>query len=463
MRWREQYRAKLRSADEAVGIIESGQRVYVHPGCAMPEVLVDAMCARANELTNVEVIHLLTVGNPKYSLPEMEGHFRHNALFIGKNVRAAVNDGRADFTPIFLSEIPQLFFRGILPIDVALIHVSPPDEHGYCSFGVGVECTKPATEVAKVVIAQVNPLMPRTLGDSFIHIDKLTYCVEVATKLKELPLVSNSLSHTEQEIYRKIGKQIAGLIEDGSTLQLGIGSIPESVLSFLGDKKDLGVHTEMFSDGVVKLVEDGVITNEKKSFHQGKIIGSFVLGSKTVFEFIDNNPLIELHPSHYVNDPFMIARNDKMVAINSAIEVDLTGQVCADSIGHTFYSGFGGQVDFMRGAARSKGGKPIIAIPATAKNGQYSRIVPSLAQGAGVTTSRGDVHFVVTEYGVADLYGKTIRERARALMDIAHPKFREDLERYSCEQKYFFYPRYVSHENEERTAAAADQVIDIVN
>ena len=461
MKWRDRYRTKLRTAAEAVKIIKSGDRVYVHPGCAMPEIIVDAMCARSGELTDVEVIHLLTVGNTTYSLPEMEGHFRHNALFIGKNVRAAVNDGRADFTPIFLSEVPALFYRGILPLDVALIHVSPPDEHGFCSFGVGVECTKPATEVAKIIIAQVNPQMPRTLGDSFIHVDKITYCVEVDAKLKELPQVSKNLSHTEREIYRKIGKYIAEMIEDGSTLQLGIGSIPESVLSFLGDKKDLGVHTEMFSDGVVKLVEDGVITNEKKTIHQGKIIGSFTLGSRVVFDFVDNNPIIELHPSHYVNDPFIIAQNNKMVAINSAIEVDLTGQVCADTIGHTFYSGFGGQVDFMRGAARSKGGKPIIAIPSTAKNGQYSRIVPTLAQGAGVTTSRGDVHFVVTEYGVADLYGKTIRERARALMDIAHPKFREDLERYSCEQKYFFFPRYVSYEKKDQVPAPANPIVDL--
>ncbi|MFI5253614.1 MAG: acetyl-CoA hydrolase/transferase family protein [Bacteroidota bacterium] len=461
MKWHERYNAKLRTAAEAVSIIRSGQRVYVHPGCAMPEILVDAMCARAEELNDVEVIHLLTVGNTTYSLPEMEGHFRHNALFIGKNVRAAVNDGRADFTPIFLSEIPGLFLRGILPLDVALVHVSPPDEHGYCSFGVGVECTKPATEVAKVVIAQINPRMPRTLGDCFIHIDKLTYCVEVDTPIKELPQVSKDLTHTEREMYRKIGKNIAELIEDGSTLQLGIGIIPESVLSFLGEKKHLGVHTEMFSDGVVKLVEDGVITNEKKSLHPGKIIGSFVLGSHIVFDFINNNPIIELHPSHYTNDPFIIAQNDKMVAINSAIEIDLTGQVCADSIGHTFYSGFGGQVDFMRGAARSKNGKPIIAIPSTAKNGQYSRIVPSLAQGAGVTTSRGDVHYVVTEYGVADLYGRTIRERARALMDIAHPKFREDLERYSCEQKYFFFPRHVPYKKDELLKSTTNHLLDL--
>ncbi len=436
MNWLGRYKSKLRTADEAVKVIQSGQRVYVHPGCAMPEVLVEAMCGRHSELENVEVIHLLTVGKSSYSNPEMEGHFRHNALFIGKNMREAVNDGRADFTPIFLSEIPGLFYRGILPIDVALIHVSPPDEHGFCSFGVGVECTKPATEVAKVIVAQVNPQMPRTLGDCFIHIDKFTYAVEADVPLKELPQVDKDTSPEEAAVYEKIGKNIADLIEDGSTLQLGIGAIPDAVLRFLHGKRDLGMHTEMFADGVIKLVEEGILTNEKKTLHPGKIIASFVLASKPLFNFINNNPIIEFHPSHYTNDPFIISRNEKMVAINSAIEVDLTGQVCADSIGRYFYSGFGGQVDFIRGASRSKGGKPIIALPATAKKGNLSRIVPVLAEGAGVTTSKGDVHFVVTEFGVADLYGKTIRQRMRALIDIAHPDFREALERYAIENKF---------------------------
>jgi acetyl-CoA hydrolase len=438
MHWLERYKAKLRTAAEAVKIISSGQRVYVHPGCAMPEVLVDAMCDRYFDLENVEVLHLMAVGTTRYSLPEMEGHFRHNALFIGKNVREAVNAGRADFTPIFLSEIPGLFYRGILPIDVALVHVSPPDEHGFCSFGVGVECTKPATEVAKVIIAQVNPNMPRTLGDCFIHIDKLTYCVEVDVPLTELPQVDSDLTAEEAAMYKSIGRNIADLIEDGSTLQLGIGAIPDAVLNFLSHKKHLGMHTEMFADGVIKLVEEGVLTNEQKTLHPGKIIASFILASRKVFDFIDNNPIIEFHPSHYVNDPFIIAKNDKMVAINSAIEVDLTGQVCADSIGRSFYSGFGGQVDFIRGAARSKGGKPIIALPSTAKGGTLSRIVPMLAPGAGVTTSRGDVHYVVTEYGVADLYGKTIRQRVNALIGVAHPAFREELERYAVEHHFAF-------------------------
>ncbi|HLB00504.1 MAG TPA: acetyl-CoA hydrolase/transferase C-terminal domain-containing protein [Bacteroidota bacterium] len=436
MHWLERYKSKLRTAEEAVKIIQSGQRVYVHPGCAMPETLVNAMCARYPEVENVEVIHLLTVGKTGYSNPEMEGHFRHNALFIGANVRKAVNEGRADFTPVFLSQIPGLFYRGILPIDVAMIHVSPPDEHGFCSFGVGVECTKPATEVAKTIIAQVNPNMPRTLGDCFIHVDKFTYAVETDTPLRELPQVDGSLTPYESDVYEKIGKNVADLIENGSTLQMGIGAIPDAVLRFLHFKKDLGIHTEMFADGIIRLVEEGVITNEKKTLHPGKIIASFVLGNQPLFDFIDNNPVIEFHPSQYTNDPFIIAQNDRMVAINSAIEVDLTGQVCADSIGHYFYSGFGGQVDFIRGAARSRGGKPIIALPSTARQGSLSRITARLAEGAGVTTSRGDVHFVVTEYGVADLYGRTIRERARALIDLAHPSFREELERFAHERKY---------------------------
>ena len=433
----DRYKSKLRSAEEAVRIIQSNQRVYVHPGCAMPEVLVDALCSRYKELRDVEIIHLLTVGRTKYSLPEMESHFRHNALFIGKNVRHAVNEGRADVTFVFLSEIPSLFYRNILPVDVALIHVSPPDKHGFCSFGVGVECTKAAAEVAKVIIAQVNPHMPRTLGDSFIHVSKIRYFVETDVPIKELPQVDKDTTPEEVEVFQKIGQNIADLIEDGSTLQLGIGSIPDSVLQCLYDKKHLGIHTEMFSDGVMNLVEAGVITNEKKTLHKGKMVASFVLGSRKLFDFIDNDPFIEFHPSNYVNDPFVISRNDAMIAINSALEVDITGQVCADSIGTRFYSGFGGQLDFIRGASRSNGGKPIIALPSTAKSGTLSRIVPHLMQGAGVTTTRGDVHYVVTEYGVADLYGKTIRERAKALINIAHPNFREELEQFAFQEKYF--------------------------
>ena len=434
MKWIDSYRSKVCTPEEAVSVVKSNMRVYVHPGCATPEILLNAMCENSSHFENVEVIHLLTLGISPYSDSKMEGRFRHNALFIGGNVRKAVNEGRADFTPVFLYEVPQLFYKGILPIDVAIINVSPPDKYGFCSFGVGVECTKPATEVAKIIIAQINTQMPRTLGNSFIHIDKIDHCVEVDAPLNELKYEEKHNSATEQNVFQKIGKYVSSLIEDGSTLQLGIGAIPEAVLKHLAGKKDLGIHSEMFSDGVVKLVEEGIVTNEKKTLHPGKIISSFVLGSKGLFDFIDNNPLLEFHPSHYINDPFIISQNEKMVAINSAIEVDLSGQVCADSIGSVFYSGFGGQLDFIRGASRSKDGKPIIAMPSTARNGEISKIVPYLSQGAGVTTTRGDVHYVVTEYGIADLYGKNIRQRTKELIDIAHPDFREDLDRFVTER-----------------------------
>jgi 4-hydroxybutyrate CoA-transferase len=430
MKWIDSYKSKLCTPEEAVSFIKSDQRVYIHPGCAIPEILVAAMTNRYRELWNVEIIHILTFGIAPYIEPEMEGHFRHNALFIGSNVRNAVNAGRADFTPIFLSEIPSLFYKKILPIDVALIHVSPPDKYGFCSFGVGVECTKPAADNAKFIIAQINPNMPRTLGNSFIHIDKIDKCIESDVPLKEMNSQGEIVTPEEFEVYQSIGSHISELIEDGSTLQLGIGAIPDAVLGFLGSKKDLGIHTEMFSDGMIKLIEDGIVTNEKKTLHQGKLITSFVLGSRKLFEFLDDNSFMEFHPSNYTNDPFIIAHNDNMVAINSAVEVDITGQVCADSIGSRLFSGFGGQVDFIRGATRSKGGKPIIALPSTAKNGELSRIVPFLKQGAGVTTSRGDVHYVITEFGVAELYGKSIRQRAKALISIAHPKFREELDNY---------------------------------
>jgi 4-hydroxybutyrate CoA-transferase len=415
------------TAEEAVKVIKSGDKIHLHPGCAVPEILVDAMVNRASDLHDCEVIHVLSVGKAKYAEPEMAPHFRHTSLFIGKNVRDAVNEGRADFVPVFLSEIPGLFHSGEIKIDVALIQVSPPDEHGFCSFGVGVDITKSATEVAKIVIAQVNHSMPRALGDSFIHISKIHKVVEVDVPIMELNQVEPDAAEEELGVFKKIGENISGLIEDGSTLQLGIGKIPDAVLMFLEGKKDLGVHSEMFSDGVVKLVENGIITNEKKSIHPGKMVAGFVLGSKKLFDFIHNNPIAEFHPTHYVNDPFIISQNKKMVAINSAIQIDLTGQVCADSIGYNFYSGFGGQVDFIRGAARSEGGKPIVALPSTAKDGTVSRIATHLAEGAGVTTSRGDVHYVATEFGVVNLHGKKISERVKALISIAHPKFREEL------------------------------------
>jgi 4-hydroxybutyrate CoA-transferase len=422
------------SADEAVKVIKSGDIVYIHPGCAFPELLVDAMAKRKDELYDVEVCHLMGVGEAAYTKPEMIGHFRHNAFFIGTNARKAVKEGRADFTPIFLSEVPWLI-RNLAKPDVALIQVSVPDNRGFCSFGIGVDCTKAATEVARYIIAQVNPNMPRTLGDSFIHIDKIDFCVFTDVPLKDLAQVDDK-SGDDMEIYRKIGQNVAELVEDEATLQMGIGAIPDATLQCLYDRKNLGVHTEMFSDGIVPLVEKGIINCEKKTLLPNKIVTSFILGTRKVFDFVDNNPEVEFRTTEFVNDPFNISRNNKMTAINSALQVDLTGQVCADSIGYSFYSGFGGQVDFLRGAAKSEGGKPIIALPSTAKNGSISRIVMHLTEGAGVTTSRGDVHYVVTEYGYADLHGRTIRERTNMLINIAHPKFRDELEKFAKEHNY---------------------------
>ncbi|MBI5646007.1 MAG: acetyl-CoA hydrolase/transferase family protein [Ignavibacteriae bacterium] len=436
MQWLSSYRKKVTTAEAAVQVIKSGDNVYVHPGCAVPEVLIKAMIGRGHELSDVKVHHILTVGESGYVSEEMQGHFRHNALFIGHNVRDAVKNGLADVTHIYLHEVASLFYKKIIPVDVALIHVSPPDEHGFCSFGVGVEMTKPACEMAKLIVAQVNPQMPRVLGDCFIHINKIHHIVEVDVPIKELPQVGEIADEKEAEVYRNMGAYIADLIEDESTLQMGIGSIPDAVLSFLDNKRDLGIHTEMFSDGVIKLVERGVITNEKKTLHPGKMVASFVLGERGIFDFINNNPIVEFHPSHYVNDPFIIAQNKKQVAINSALQVDITGQVCADSIGPRLYSGFGGQVDFIRGASRSPGGKPIIALPSTARNDEISRIVPHLTAGAGVTTNRADVHYVVTEYGVASLFGKTVRQRVNELIHIAHPKFRDELRAYAKKQSY---------------------------
>jgi acetyl-CoA hydrolase len=342
-------------------------------------------------------------------------------MFISANVRKAVNEGRADFTPVLLSEFPLLFKRGHLPVDVALTHVSPPDEHGFCSLGIEVGLTKSAADSAKTIIAEVNQKMPRTLGDSFIHVSRLNYVVPVDYELPELAMGGEGPS----EVVEKIASHIAGLIPDGATMQLGIGAIPDAVLKYLFEKRDLGIHTELFSDGVIDLVDSGVLTNNRKTLHPGKIIAGFLLGTKRLYEWVDDNPLIELHPTEYVNDPFVIAQNERMVAINSAIEVDLTGQVCADSIGTRLYSGVGGQLDFIYGASRSKGGVPIIALPSTTKD--ISRIVTTLKLGAGVVTSRNHVRFVVTEYGVADLYGKTIRQRTQQLINIAHPQFREQL------------------------------------
>ncbi|MGA7512649.1 MAG: acetyl-CoA hydrolase/transferase C-terminal domain-containing protein [Candidatus Sulfotelmatobacter sp.] len=427
MSWELDYKKKLRTADEALRFVESGMRVYIQPGCAEPEVLVEALMRRGPFVQDVEIVHMMTMGAAPYVAPEMAGHFRHNAMFIGGNVRQAINEGRADYTPIYLSEIEELFESGAMPIDVALLQLSPPDSHGYCSFGVGVDTSLTAAKYAGYVVAQINDQMPRTYGDSFIHVTEIDAVVDSSRPLcamKHQPI---------SEMHRAIARNVADLIEDGAVLQTGIGGIPDAVLPFLMDRQDLAVHSELVSDGVIPLIEAGVITGARKNFKPRKIILGFALGTKDLFDFVDNNPIFEFHPTAYSNDPGLIARNDNMVAINSALQVDLTGQVCSDSIGSQFYSGIGGQVDFLRGASRSKGGKPIIAISSTAKDGSVSRIVPMLSPGAGVVTSRGLVRYVVTEYGVAYLHGKTIRQRTQALIDIAHPKFREELYQF-CEK-----------------------------
>jgi 4-hydroxybutyrate CoA-transferase len=421
---------KLVSAEEAVRRIAPGMRVFLTGNCSVPQRLLAALVRRAPELHDVEIVQVLTVGPAEYVAPGMERHLRVNTLFISDNVRAAVNEGRADFTPCFLSEIPRLFRTGQLPLDAALVHVSPPDEHGFCSFGIEVGITKPAAQAAKVIIAEMNPRMPRTLGDSFIHVSKLSYIVPVDYPLPEVRMGASD------EVVQRIADHVAGLIPDGATLQTGIGAIPDAVLARLAHHKDLGIHTELFSDGIIDLITRGVITGERKTLHPGKVVAGFVLGTQRLYDFIHDNPVIELHPTDYVNDPFVIAQNARMVAINSAIEVDLTGQVSADSIGPRLYSGVGGQLDFIYGASRSPGGVPIIALPSTALGGQASRIVATLKPGAGVTTTRNHVRFVVTEHGVADLYGKTIRQRARRLIEIAAPAFRETLEREARALRY---------------------------
>lgn len=431
MSWADIYKSKITDAHTALErSIKAGDRVILNANCGEPQTLAEALSDLAPDLRDVEVVQLLALGRADWVRPDLQGCLRLNAMFIGPAVREEVNAGDADYTPVFLSEIPTLFKSREIPLDVTLVQVSPPDEHGFCSFGVSVDIVKPAAESSRVVVAEVNAQMPRTLGDAFIHVNKLNYVVESDRPVLELP------RDPFTDVHRRIGTHIAELITDEATLQLGIGAIPDAVLSQLSGKRHLGIHTEMFADGVMELFDSGVITNERKSLHPGKIISSFVMGSRALYDFVDNNPVVEMHPSDYTNDPFIIAQNEKMISINSAISVDLTGQVNSDSIGTRFYSGIGGQVDFVRGAVRSKGGKSIIAFPSTARGGEVSRIVPLLAQGAGVVTSRGDVHYVATEYGVAYLHGKTIRERTRALINIAHPRFREDLERFARQQHY---------------------------
>lgn len=421
MSWQDDYKKKKCTAEEAVSLVKSNDRVYISGNAASPFCLMEALAKRKDKLSNVEIAHVLLLGDDPLSKPEMEGHFRHNSLFVGPADRKAVNEGRADYIPVFLYEIPKLFYQGLLPIDVAILHVSPPDEHGFSSFGVECLVSKAAAETAKMVIAQVNDRMPRTLGDSFIHVSRINKLVEIS---EDLPVLESS---TPSEVEDKIGSYIADLVEDGSTIQLGVGEIPNAALRAMFTKKELGVHTEMVSDGIMKAIESGVITGSKKTLHPGKVVVTFFLGSRELYEFIDNNPVFETHPSDYTNNPYIIGQNEKMVAINSAIEVDLTGQVCSDSIGTRIYSGFGGQVDFIRGATQSRGGKPIIALPSTAKGGKLSKIVPTLQLGAGVVTTRADVHYIVTEFGVAYLHGKNLRQRAEALINIAHPDFQSHL------------------------------------
>jgi 4-hydroxybutyrate CoA-transferase len=438
MTWKDEYRSRRMTAAQALAAVRSGGRVWIQSGVGTPSPLVNALVARAPELQDVEIVHMMTLGSADYTKPEYEGRFRHRGMFLGANVREAVAAGRADYTPIFLSEIEGLFTSGQLPLDVVLMQVSPPDEHGFVSLGTTVDCTLTASRCASTVIAEVNEQMPRTHGDTFIHVSHIHAIVETDRPLLELK------TEPFTEMHLRVARNVASLIPDGATLQTGIGGIPDAVLTCLDGKRDLGIHTEMFSDGVVELMESGIINGDRKSLHRGKAVAAFVLGTKRLFDFLHENPTLEFRSISYTNDPFVVAQNDRMVAINSALQVDLTGQVCADSLGTRPYSGFGGQLDFIRGAARSKGGVPIIALPSTAKGGRVSRIVPMLEPGGGVVTSRADVHYVVTEHGIAYLHGKTLRERAEALMAIADPQFQAELEEFAVRAHYL----------ERRTSAA---------
>ena len=432
MDWNKIYQSRVVTPQEAIRNIKSGQRIYLSSNVSVPNKLLAALVEYAPKLNDVEICQAFTIASDAYVADKMQGHLRVNTMFISNNIRKAVQSGQADFTPTMLSEIPLLFKRGILPLDVALVHLSRPDEHGFCSFGVEVGLSKTSAESAKVIIAEINQQMPRTLGDTFIHVSKLDYIIPVDYKLPELPAIDTD----SNPVIENIAGYCAELIPDGATMQMGIGDIPNGVLKFLFDKKDLGIHSELISDGVIDLFEAGVLTNSRKTLHPGKIIAGFLLGSQRLYEWVDDNAIIELHPSEYVNDPFVISKNDRMVAINSAIEIDLSGQVCADSIGSKLYSGVGGQLDFVFGASRSEGGVPIIAIPSSAKGDTISKIVPILKPGAGVVTTRYHVRYIVTEYGIADLYGKTIRQRAQALIRIAHPNFRDDLIKQAKDLNY---------------------------
>jgi len=428
--WKDKYSEIIMSAEEAVRLIKAGQRVFVGTGCASPLELLSALAARGPELSDTEIVHLLTLGDAPYAQKALADNLRVNSFFISDNVRTMIQEGLGDYTPIFLSDIPRLFESGKLPLDAALIQVTPPDEHGMCSLGVSVDIVKSAAANASLVIAEVNPRMPWTLGDSLVS----AYDIDVFVPV-DRPLIEFAQAQPDETV-KPIGEYVAALVDDGATVELGIGTIPHAVAEFLKDKKDLGIHTEMFTDGLIDLIEMGAVTGARKTIDRGKIVASFCLGTQRLYDYIDNNPKFAFHPTEYVNDPFMISQQHKMVAINVALEVDLTGQVCADSLGTKFFSGIGGQVDFNRGASRSIGGKAIIALPSTAKDGRISRIVARLSPGAGVVTTRGDVHYVVTEHGVAYLHGKSVQERALALISIAHPDFRAELVRQAIEAKY---------------------------
>lgn len=420
MNWKSIYKERLTTAEQAVKKIKSGDRVSVGHAAGEPTHIINAMVANKEAYRNVEIIHMLAMGKSEYAQPGMEPHFRHIAQYVGGSTRNTIKAGHGDYIPCFFSHIPDQFDE-VKPLDVAIVNVSPPDEHGWCSFGVSVDYTKHSTETAKLVIAQVNAHVPRTLGDCFIHVSDIDVIVEHNAPLIQLPLPEIT------DVEKAIGKHCASLINDGDCLQLGIGSLPDAVLLFLKHKKDLGIHSEMFSDGVVELFEAGVINNKRKTLHRNKMVATFLIGTQRLYDFVNNNPCVEMHPSTYVNDPAVIAKNDNLVSVNSCVEIDLMGQVCADMVGTTQISGVGGQVDFVRGASMSKGGRSIIAMPSTAAGGKISKIVPLLTQGACVTTSRNDVEYVITEYGIANLRYRTVRERARQLINIAHPKFRPEL------------------------------------
>ncbi len=435
--WQERYKDKLSSPRDALKCIKRGHRVFIGSACAEPQLLVEELGRIGAHLSDTEIIHTLTLGAAPYTEPRFIDNFRHSAFFIGPNVRQAVSEGQADYIPAFLSEVPAIFRSGRIPIDVALIQVSPPDEYGFCSYGISVDIVKSATESARIVVAEVNPQMPRTLGDSFIHIDDIDILVESDRPILEVhPVIP------DKAIASQIAENVAQLIEDGDTFQMGIGRLPYAIIPFLKGKKDLGVHTEMFDDGIMDLIKSGTVTGKKKTIHPGKVIASFCMGSRRLYDFVNNNPIFEFHPSDYTSNPFIISQNDNMVAVNAALEVDLTGQVCADSLGHVFYSGIGVHCEFIRGAACSKRGKPIIVLPSTTSDGLRSRIVPHLSEGAGVVTTRGDVHYVVTEYGIANLHGRNIRHRAMDLIQIAHPKFREEL-LAAAKEYHYVYPDQV--------------------